>query len=168
MKAAIALLLAPIWASSCAYQLVDPGLGQGQVLHVPVTKNETRWRGIEVASTRSIRQEATSQLDLELSHGGSYDLLLKTRFLEVQRLTSIGNRDGGFSVGTARVRLEWTLEDAAGRSVSQGRVLRELEFLPSGESESLHSAVQEIVEDMAEQIVLEMGADLGAKSGNQS
>lgn len=102
-----------------------------------------------------------SQLDLELGSQGAYDLVLKTRFTEVERRTSIGNRDGGFSVGTGRVRLEWELQDARGEKLSQGTVLRELEFLP-GTDENLGSSVAQIVEDMAEQIVLELGADLGA------
>lgn len=146
---------------SCAYRVIQPEAGEGQVLHVPTTQNDTRWRGIEVSSTRSLRQEVMSQLDLELGSQGAYDLVLKTRFTEVERRTSIGNRDGGFSVGTGRVRLEWELQDARGEKLSQGTVLRELEFLP-GTDENLGSSVAQIVEDMAEQIVLELGADLGA------
>lgn len=155
------LLAGLLGLPACAYQVIQPEAGEGQVLHVPTTVNDTRWRGIEVSSTRSLRQEAMSQLDLELGSQGAYDLVLKTRFAEVDRRTSIGNRDGGFSVGTGRIRLEWQLHDARGEILSQGTVLRELEFLPGG-AEDLGSAAAEIVEDMAEQIVLELGADLGA------
>lgn len=144
---------------SCAYQLLDPAAGSGMVLHVPTTINDTRWRGIEASSTQSLRREATSQLDLELGTSAAYDLLLDTRFVEVDRRARVGNRDGGFSVGSASVRLEWELREPGGETLSQGSVLRELEFL-TGTDEDLASAVAEIVEDMAEQIVLEMGAGL--------
>ena len=150
----------------CAYQFIRPDVGQGQLLHVPTTINDTRWRGIEVASTRSLRQEAVSQLDLEIGHASAYDLVLKTRFVEVERRASVGNRDGGYSVGAARVRLEWELVTPSGESLSQGTVLRELEFLTAGE-ENLASAVAEIVDDMAEQIMLEIGADLSSAPATQ-
>ena len=51
--------------------------------------------------------------------------------------------------------------DPQGESLSQGSVLRELEFL-TGSDEDLNSAVAEVVEDMAEQIMLEIGAELSA------
>lgn len=157
----VAALVVLLGSTSCAYQMLRPEAGEGRVLHIPTTVNDSRWRGIEVASTRSLRQEATSQLDLEIGSQSAYDLVLKTRFADVQRRASIGNRDGGFSVGAARVQLDWELVDPQGESLSQGSVLRELEFL-TGSDEDLNSAVAEVVEDMAEQIMLEIGAELSA------
>lgn len=161
----IVALVALASLSSCAYQVLRPEAGEGRVLHVPTTVNDSRWRGIEVASTRSLREEAVSQLDLEIGSRSAYDLVLTTRFAEVQRRASIGNRDGGFSVGAARVQLVWELADPQGETVSQGTILRELEFL-TGSDEDLNSAVAEVVEDMAEQIMLEIGAELSAVSAN--
>lgn len=162
----IVALVASASSSSCAYQVLRPEVGEGRVMHIPTTVNDSRWRGIEVASTRSLRAEATSQLDLEIGSQAAYDLVLNTRFAEVQRRASIGNRDGGFSVGAARVQLVWELVDPQGESLSQGTILRELEFL-TGSDEDLNSAVAEVVEDMAEQIMLEIGAELSAMSANQ-
>lgn len=161
-----AALVALLSSTSCAYQFLRPEAGEGRVLHIPTTVNDSRWRGIEVASTHSLRQEATSQLDLEIGSQTAYDLVLKTRFADVQRRISIGNRDGGFSVGGARVQLAWELADPQGESLSQGTVLRELEFL-TGSDEDLNSAVAEVVEDMAEQIMLEIGAELSAVPANE-
>ncbi|MCH2100988.1 MAG: hypothetical protein MK209_03600 [Planctomycetes bacterium] len=162
----IAALVALLSSVSCAYQVLHPEVGEGRILHIPTTINESRWRGIEVASTRSLRQEATSQLDIEIGSQSTYDLVLKTRFADVQRRASVGNRDGGFSVGSARVQLNWELAGPQGKSLSQGTVLRELELL-TGSDENLSSAVAEVVEDMAEQIMLEIGAELHAAPTKQ-
>ncbi len=142
----IVLLLA---FASCDYRVLSPSVGDGQVIHVPTTTNDTRWRGIEASTTSSLRREISSQLDLELGSSRAYDLVLKTRFVDVNRRAVVGNRQGGFTVGNTRVRLEWTLESVLGDNLSQGTVVRELEFL-TGTEEDLTTSLAEIAEDMAE------------------
>jgi len=156
----IALWLA---CASCDYRLLSPSVGDGQVIHVPTTVNDTRWRGIEASTTGSLRRELSSQLDLELGSSRAYDLLLKTRFVGVDRRAVVGNRQGGFTVGNTRVRLEWALESVSGDNLSQGTVVRDLEFL-TGTEEDLTTSLAEIAEDMAEQIVLELSGSLAQPS----
>ena len=58
MRAAVLFIL----LGACGYHLVDPGIGGGRSLSIPVAENPTRWRGIESSLTLSLREEAQRQL----------------------------------------------------------------------------------------------------------
>ena len=152
------LLLLPL---GCAYQLVDPAIGGGQLLSVPTTVNESRWRGIEASATQALRTQLEQQLDIELTASTSYKYLLKSKVLDLRRSTGVQNLQGGTTLGIGRLTLEWSLENAIGEVIHKGRISRDLEFLTSTE-ESTYSAATEILQDMAEQVVMELGAGLAA------
>lgn len=157
-RVAMAVLGLLAACGGCAYGVLSPGVGDGRALLIPTTVNDTRWRGVEASSTQSLRSQAARQLDVELTTGPAYDLMLTTRFVDIGRRATIGNRDGGFTVGTAQVRLAWELTSAHGEILAKGQSDRELEFLTG--SEDVELAIARIVDEMAEQIVLEVASDL--------
>jgi lipopolysaccharide assembly LptE-like protein len=146
-----------ILAASCNYRIIDPAVAEGRVLYIPTTVNDTRWRGVETDATRSLRNNFQRQLDVELTSSKAYDYKVRSKIVEIRRSAAFSNRQGGFTLGTGRVRLEWTLEGPDGRPIQNGRISRDLEFLTSAD-ESNYTAIAEILEEMAEQIVMEVAA----------
>ena len=55
--------------------------------------------------------------------------------------------------------MDWVLEQADGSVLQNGRISRDLEFLTTTD-ESAYSAIDEILQEMAEQIAMELGAGL--------
>ncbi len=144
---------------SCGYRLVDPAAADQPAIMVPVTVNNTEWRGAEADITRSLRRNLEAQLGLPLAASGGQDLVLHTRISEIHRNASVLNRQGGATLGSTRLRIDWQLVDLAGEEQVAGFVGRELEFL-TGAGERAETALAEIFEDLAEQIVMEVGSHL--------
>lgn len=160
-RAALLLLCGATLLPGCGYRIVRPDLGSGRSILVPVPQNDTGWQGIEAELAADLRDDLQRQLDLELSSAAP-DYVLETRITEVGRDARVSRRGGGAALGTARVRIDWTLRARsapAGENLASGRVIRELEFLTAYE-EDPYSIFPDLLANMAEQIVLEVGAGL--------
>jgi lipopolysaccharide assembly LptE-like protein len=153
-------------ATSCNYRLIDPSVGAGRILLVPTTVNDTRWRGVEVDATRSLRNNLERQLDVELTSSKAYNYLVRSKIIEIRRSAAFSNRQGGFTLGTGLVRLEWAVEGPDGQQQLHGQISRDLEFLTNA-NETNYTAISEILEEMAEQIVMEIAADWASTSETQ-
>jgi len=160
---AAALTMGFLLLNSCSYQVVDPAIGDGQRVSVPTTVNESRWRGVEASATHALRRNLQQQFDVELSTEASYKYLLRTKVSDIRRSTGVNNLQGGTTLGVGRLTMDWTLERKDGEIVRQGKITRDLEFLTTTE-ESTYSAIDEILQEMAEQISMELGSGLDAAS----
>ncbi len=145
--------------TACSYRVVDPAIGGGQKVSVPITVNESRWRGVEASATHALRRQLQQQFDVELADETSYKYLLRTRVSDIRRSTGVNNLQGGTTLGVGRITMDWALETAGGEVVLDGKITRDLEFLTSTE-ESTYSAIDEILQEMAEQISMELGSGL--------
>lgn len=157
--AACGLALLP----SCSYRVIDPAIGDGQRISVPTTVNDSRWRGVESDATQALRRNLQQQFDVELSADSSYKYVLRTKVTDLRRGAGVNNVQGGTTLGVGRLTMEWTLELATGEVIRQGKIARDLEFLTTTE-ESTYSAIEELLQEMAEQISMEIGSGLDAAS----
>jgi hypothetical protein len=158
-----ALAMGFLLLTSCSYRVVDPAIGDGQRVSVPTTVNESRWRGVEASATHALRRNLQQQFDVELSTEASYKYLLRTKVSDIRRTTGVNNLQGGTTLGVGRITMDWALELKDGEIVRQGKVTRDLEFLTTTE-ESTYSAIDEILQEMAEQISMELGSGFDAAS----
>ncbi|MBC8405309.1 MAG: hypothetical protein H8E15_08795 [Planctomycetes bacterium] len=157
-RVASAALLCLLLAS-CAYTVIDPALGGGQQLSVPTTVNKSRWRGVEASATHALRAQIQQQYDVELSDAPTYKYLLRTKVSDIRRSSGVNNRQGGTTLGVGRITMDWALEQADGSVLQSGQISRDLEFLTTTD-ESAYSAIDEILQEMAEQIAMELGSGL--------
>lgn len=157
------LAIGALLLTACSYRVVDPAIGDGRQISVPTTVNESRWRGVESGATQALRLNLQQQFDVELSDDASYKYLLRTKVSDIRRTTGVNNLQGGTTLGVGRITMDWALEKSNGEIVQQGKITRDLEFLTSTE-ESTYSAIDEILQEMAEQISMEIGSGLGAAS----
>jgi len=141
-------------SASCGYRVIDPSVGGGRRVSVAPASNDTRWRGIETGLTRSLRTDFERLLDVRLG-GDESDFVLKTGIRDVSRGAPDRARTGGALVGSATLEVTWRLEDPLGEVLGNGKTRRTLEFLPSDGEDAL-SAMGEILDTMAEQVVIEV------------
>lgn len=155
-------LLAP---TGCGYRVLDPEIGQGRRMTVPVPENDTRWRGIEGVLGQSLRRDLQRQLDLNLTDQ-TPDWILHTKIRDVERAAPVRQiGTGGAALGSSRVEIEWSLESPTTKVLAQGTIQRQLEFLPS-ESEDAYQAIGEILDATAEQVVMEVGVQIASLAEN--
>ncbi len=159
MKAALAALL--LLAPACGYRVLDPEVGRGRRVAVPTADNATRWRGLEADLTAGLRSDLQRLLEVRLSDGGDADLLLHTEIREITRQAPVRDIQGGAAVGATRLVVLWRLEDPLGAVLGQGQIQRSLEFLP-GEDENAYTALREMLDAIAEHVVMEVSARLSA------
>ncbi len=128
---------------------------------MPTAGNDSRWRGVEADFTTALRGRL-QLLDLRLD-GEPADLVLRTRLEELRRGAPVRGQDGAAVLGSSQIRASWTLVDRAGEVVAEGRILRSLEFLPAA-GEDARDAVLEILDSMAESVVIEVGVRLDQRA----
>ncbi len=154
--AAAALLLL---GAACGYRVLDPAVGRGRVLAVPGARNVSRWRGLEAELTGALRQDLQRQLEVRLGSPEEADLVLRTEIRQPFRSAPVRDAAGGASLGSSTLEVHWSLTDAGGTTLREGRVRRSLEFLPAA-GENASSAFAELLADMAEQVAMEVAAAL--------
>ena len=154
-----ATLLGPV---GCSYRVVDPSVAEGRSFLVPTAVNDTRWRGVEGTITAALRADLQRLLDVRLVNGQA-EWVLRTEVRELYRGAPVRAQSGGAQLGTTTLEVFWTLEDSAGALIDRGRQRQILEFLPS-EDEDAYTAIGEIVDSMAEAIVIEVSARLSKAS----
>lgn len=153
-----ALILAP---TGCGYRFLDPAAGGGRPVAVPPAANQSRWRGLEADFTAALRADLGRLLDLRLVDDAEDPdrLILRTELEEPRRGAPVRGEDGGALVGSSQIQVRWSLADASGRVLGRGRLRRTYDFLP-GAGEDSRRAMLEILDSMAESVVLEVGARL--------
>ncbi|TAH39231.1 MAG: hypothetical protein EYC70_00135 [Planctomycetota bacterium] len=154
------ILLFLALAGGCGYRVVDPAVGGGRSIAVPTAVNDTRWRGLEATLTDFLRRDLQRQLDLSLT-GSSADLQLLAEIREVGRQAPVRSDSGGAALGASTVQVHWRLLDAAGQELASGTSQRTLEFRPD-QRENPYSALTELLDAMAEHVVIEVGSGLSA------
>ncbi|PCH76339.1 MAG: hypothetical protein COB96_07035 [Planctomycetota bacterium] len=148
------------WTGGCGYAVVDPSMGNGLTLDVQVPVNDTKWRSIEVGLATALRNKLQTLLDVRLGHEQA-DLTLKSKFISTRRGAPVRDSSGAALLGNSMIAVEWSLEDRLGNIVASGSIDQRLEFLPSA-GETAYSAFAEIIDWMAESIVLEINAGIAA------
>ena len=151
-----------IGLAGCGYRVVGPDVGAGRSLAVVTAANDTRWRGIEAGFTGALRSDAQRLLDVRLT-GKPADLVLETEVHDVVREAPVRDRAGAALAGAVELEVAWTLLDGEGKEIGTGRVRRTLEFLPS-EDESAESVIAEILDSIAEYVVIEVGTRLAGEA----
>lgn len=146
--------------AGCGYRVVDPAVGDGRRLAVPTAINDTRWRGLEADLTTALRRDAQRQLDVVLAEARP-DLQLVTELREIGRQAPVRAASGGAALGGAALELRWRLLDAAGAELAAGATQRTLEFRPD-QAETAYTALRELLDSMAEHVVIEIGSGLSA------
>lgn len=144
----------------CGYAVVNPNVGGGRTVDVQIPENHTNWRSLEVNLAESLREDIQSLLNVRLNHRGA-DLILKSSIVDAFRSAPVRDRTGGALLGTSSLAVSWSLETRAGRLIAQGKIDQTLEFLPSAD-EDPYSALAEIIDWMAESIVIEINAGIAA------
>ncbi len=153
------LLVAAVLAlPACGYRVLDPEAGGGRAIAVPTAVNASRWRGLEADFTHSLRDGLAQVLDLQLD-GAPGDLMLHTSLEDLRRGAAVRGQDGEAVLGNSQLQVVWRLEDRAGEVLAKGKVRRTLEFLPSA-GEDARRAMLEILDSMAESVVIEIGVRL--------
>lgn len=148
------LLVAVLGFASCGYRVLDPGVGGGRNMAVPVSRNDTRWRGAEAELTRSLRSEVERLLDVRVG-GSPAAWTLYTEIADIRREVPVRDRSGAALLGLVAVEVRWSLENAFGDRLGEGSLQRTLEYLPS-ENEDDDEAVAELLDLMAEFVVIEV------------
>ena len=155
MRVAILFIL----LGACGYHLVDPGMGGGRSLFIPVAENPTRWRGIESSLTLSLREEAQRQLDVRLESKDGADLVLTTQVNNASRRVLVAGRQGNVSVGSATLTIDWQLVDRSGAQLGGGRFQRNFEFRPDV-GETSEDSLRRIAHQASQAIVTEVSSRL--------
>ena len=155
MRAALLFIL----LGACGYHLVDPGMGGGRSLFIPVAENPTRWRGIESSLTLSLREEAQRQLDVRLESKDGADLVLTTQVNNASRRALVAGRQGNVSVGSAALTIDWQLVDRSGAQLGEGRFQRNFEFRPDV-GENSEDSLRRIARQASKAIVMEVSSRL--------
>ncbi|MDP6850749.1 MAG: LPS assembly lipoprotein LptE [Planctomycetota bacterium] len=165
IRAALFLWIAAT-ISSCGYKLLEPGVGAGATISVPPSENPTRWRGAEVSFTSALRKDLQRLLHLRFSSENP-DYILRSSIQEIRRGAPVRSKIGGAIVGTATVVLTWTLENSHGETFSGGSLEQTLEYLPS-EDEDEKQAIEEILDWMAESVVIKVHADFTSVANDKN
>lgn len=155
----IVTLLLIAFLGSCGYRMVRPDIGEGRSISVPTAINNSSWLGLEVPLTRGVRADLQRLLDVRLGSGSHSDLVLKTDIANVGRSSRLALRSGGAAVGISTLGVHWQLEDSQGNLLGEGNIRRSLEFLTSLE-EDAYSAFDELIAEIAQQIALEVSAQM--------
>ena len=154
----LAVAGAAVLTPGCGYRVLDPGVGAGRTVAVPTARNESRWRGIEADFTGALRRDLQRQLDVRLADGPA-DYRLVTALRDPVRSAPVRSIGGGAELGSMRVAISWQLLDAADEVIENGEIIRSLEFLPA-EGESDSSALAEMLDQIAEHVVIDVGLAL--------
>lgn len=171
MRPPLLLVAAPLLAS-CGYRVVDPAVGGGRALSVPTAVNRTRWRGVEATLTSALRRDLQRRLDVTLDRAPA-DLVLRTEihqtpeFAGIERGAPVRGEGGGAALGVATVEVRWRLESASGAELGSGTVRYALEFRPDV-GEDAYSTIAEILDSVAELVVIEVGTRLDARAEDPS
>jgi hypothetical protein len=155
------LLLLAATLGACGYRMVRPDVGAGRSIAVPTAINDSSWLGLEVPLTRGVRADLQRLLDIRLGPGADSDFVLETDISDVGRRSRLTLRSGGAAVGISTLDVHWQLLDRTGKVVGKGDIRRSLEFLTSLD-EDAYSAFDELIAEIAQQIALEVGAQLDA------
>ncbi len=157
--AAAALALA-----GCGYRVLDPAVGGGRTIAVPTAANASRWRGLEADFTHAVRGDLQQLLELRLDHEPA-EWVLRTTLEDPRRGAAVRGEAGEAVLGSSQIQVAWTLEDRAGGILAKGRIRRTLEFLPAA-GEDARRAMLEILDSMAESVVIEVGVRLEERAEN--
>ncbi|MBC8329816.1 MAG: hypothetical protein ISR76_04660 [Planctomycetes bacterium] len=159
-----AIALAALALAGCGYRVLDPAAGGGRAIAVPTAANSSRWRGLEADLTTALRGGLEQLLELRLD-AQPPDLVLRTALEDPQRGALVRGEIGEALLGSSQIEVVWSLEDRAGAALAEGRIRRNLEFLPSA-GEDARRAMLEILDSIAESVVIEVGVRLEARAEN--
>lgn len=127
-----------------------------ETLQVAMPVNHTRWRGIEADLSAALRRELHRSTAMRVADGG--DAILRTKIERILHNSPVGASRGGAALARTHLNVAWSLESPSGDVLTSGTVSRRQEYLPGAEQAA--DALGEIVDDLAEMVVMEMG--LGA------
>ncbi len=127
-------------------------------VHVQMFENDTFRRGLGPWLTEAVAKEVQVRTPYRIATAQSADSILRATWVADRKSTLIESlnddvRDVGY---TGRIEVTWT--DRNGLPLTEGRVLKltdDVSFVPEG-GQSLTTAQQELVRQLAQQIVNQM------------
>ena len=153
-------LLGILWlaalATSCGYSTRSLMPAGAEKVAVDIFGNETFYREIEFQLTREINEELNHRSSLKVTRRRSADAVLTGRITKVDRATLVETRDDEVSEQAVIVHAEVALRSLKSDEVLASFVVsNRAEFIVE-RGESLQSAFDEALKDLAEDIVNEL------------